>query len=440
MDSNLLLELLAIFVLILANGFFALSEFSVIASRSSKLKQLEDQNKTGAEAAHRLHRSPDRFLAAVQVGITLFGTVAGVFGGATIVRKLTVWLEGLPVTAVAEAANGISVVVVSLAITATAVVIGELVPKYLALSNPEKFARFVAPPMGGFTTLTAIFSQALSNTARLIVRMLGVKRGTERSAITEDEINTMIFEGTEKGIFDETEQELIRSVFDFADSTVRRSMTPRTEMVAISIDASPEEVMATITQNGFSRYPVFEKSLDNVIGVLYIKDLIYRHVQPNLIVLRDLIRKPNHVPDSMPLSKMLRDMQRTKNQMAIVLDEFGGTAGVITIEDILEELVGQIQDEYDKESRAIVRHSDTVVFADGYIWPGEINEVLRCHLPEDRADTIAGLVIDSLGRIPEDNEAITIADTMIQVLEREENRLTRLKIELTLASPTNETT
>jgi len=431
MDGGLALELLAILVLILANGFFALSEFSVIASRSSKLKQLEDADKSGAAAAHKLHHSPDRFLAAVQVGITLFGTVAGVFGGATIVRKLTVWIGELPFESIAGAANGISVVVVSLAITATSVVIGELVPKYLALSNPEKFARVVSPPMSGFTTITAIFSRALSNTARLIVRMLGVRRDTERSAITEDEINMMIFEGREKGVFDETEHELIRSVFDFADSTVRRSMTPRTEMIAIPIDASADEIMTTITQNGFSRYPVFEKSPDNVVGVLYIKDLIYRQISPKLIVLKDLIRKPNFIPDSMPLAKLLRDMQRTKNQMAIVLDEFGGTAGVITIEDILEELVGQIQDEYDKESRSIVRHSDTTVFVDGYIWPGEINESIGCHLPEDRADTIAGLVIDTLGRMPEDDETIAIADTVVEVLEREENRLTRLKIELT---------
>ncbi len=429
MDSHLVWELLAILVLILANGFFALSEFSIIASRKSKLKKHASEGKRGSATAEKLHRTPDRFLATMQVGITLVGTLAGVIGGATIVKQLELALHDVSIQFVADAAAPISVAIIAVLITGFSVVIGELVPKYLALSNPEFYARHVAGPTRLFTQLTSVFSTILSKTARLVVNILGVKQDSTRSAVTEEEINLMIFEFKEKGIFDETEEKLIKSVFEFADMTVRRAMTPRTDVVAVEINANSKNILDLIIENGYSRYPIFEKDIDHVVGILYTKDIIIHKLDPNLIILKDLLRQPQFVPDSMKLSQLLRLLQRKKKYIAIVLDEFGGTAGIITLEDIIEELVGEIQDEYDEEQPPLVKHSETVAYAEGSVWPGEINELMESSLPEDKAETLAGLFIYHLGRLPEPGETVTVGDMHISVLEREDNRLVRLKLE-----------
>ncbi len=429
MDSNLFFALLAIFLLIAANGFFALSEFSVIASRKSKLQQKAAQGKLGAAKAEKLHSNPDKFLATVQVGITLFGTVAGVLGGATIVEKLEQSLGRSPIQFVADIATPLSVGLVAVVITVTAVILGELVPKYLALSHPERYARYVAGPITAFIILSSFLSGLLSGTARLVLRLFGVTHDTGRPVISEEEINLMIDEGRRKGIFDDTEERLIKSVFDFADSTVRRAMTPRTDVIGIEANTPPDKVIDIIVKYNHSRYPVYNETIDSIVGILFTKDLVHHKLNPQLIILKDLIRTATFVPDSMPLSRLLRDFQRKKNQLAIVLDEFGGTAGIVTLEDILEELVGEIQDEDDARATPLVKHSDNVAFADGSVWPGAINELMDSHLPENRVETLAGLVIDHLGRLPGKSETVVIADMRIIILEQEQNRLTRLKLE-----------
>ncbi len=429
MDSDIFFELLAIFLLIIANGFFALSEFSVIASRKSRLQQKVAEGKLGAAKAEKLHSNPDKFLATIQVGITLFGTMAGVIGGATVVVKLEQAFEQSPVDLLAQAATPLSVGLVAVAITVTAVIIGELVPKYLALSHPERYARYIAGPITVFITLTSFISGLLSGAARLVLRLFGVARSTDQPIISEEEINLMINEGKKKGIFDDTEERLIKSVFDFADSTVRRAMTPRTDVVGIEANTPSDKIIDTIIEYGHSRYPVYNRTIDNVVGVLFTKDLVHHKLNPQLIILNDLVRTATFVPDSMPLSKLLQDFRRKKNQLAVVLDEFGGTAGIVTLEDILEELVGEIQDEDDTKAPPLVKHSDTIIYVDGLVWPGAINELMNSRLPEDRAETIAGLVIDHLGRLPVKDETIVIADMRIVILEQEQTRLTRLKLE-----------
>jgi putative hemolysin len=429
MDTHLMVELLAILLLILANGFFALSEFSIIASRKSKLRQNRQEGKPGAARAEKLFSQPDKFLASIQVGITLFGTLAGVFGGVALVSKVEAILKAQPIGFLARTASPVAVGAVAVLITVAAVVFGELVPKYVALSQPEKFARHVSRPVYVFVRFSSFFATLLSGAANLVVRALGIHKRHGRSPITEDEINMMIFEGKEKGVFDDTEEKLIRSVFDFADSTARRAMTPRTEVVGIGLSDGPEKIFDLVIEHGFSRYPVFDQTLDRIVGVVYAKDIIVRRLDPRLIIVKDMCRKPTFVPDSMPLSKLLEEFQRKKYHMAIVLDEYGGTAGIITLEDILEELVGEIMDEYDSETAPMIKHSETVAFAEGSVWPGAVNELLGSRLPEDQAETMAGLFFDTLGHLPEKNESVEIADIVVTVLERDENRLTRLKLE-----------
>jgi magnesium and cobalt transporter len=207
-------------------------------------------------------------------------------------------------------------------------------------------------------------------------------------------------------------------------------MTPRPDVIGFEMNTLPEDIFKAINEHGYSRYPVFEKSVDNVKGILFIKDFLVKAIDLKSFSLTDVIRPPYYVPDSMPLAKLLREFQKGRNHMAVVLDEFGGTAGIITIEDILEELVGEIQDEYDiDEETPLVKHSDTVAFADGAVWPGEINEIFRSNLPEDKADTLAGLFIDTIGRFPKKNESIQIADIKMTVLVQDRNRIVRMKLE-----------
>ncbi len=431
MDSRLTLELLAILALIAANGFFSLAEFSIIASRKSRLIQEAEAKKRGALKAEKLRAEPERFLATIQVGITLVATMVGVFSGATIVEKLSSLITLLPISGIEGVARPISMALVVLAITVLSVILGELVPKYLALSYPEKYARNIAGPITIFVAATSIFSRVLSGTAAAIVRMLGIRRDPEREAVDEEEINQMIVEGREKGVFDEFEKEFVHAVFEFADSTVRRAMTPRTDVVGIDVDMSPSEIRELILENGYSRYPIFEETIDNVVGEIYTKDLLSDGRISDGVVLSGIQRKPFFVPDSMPLPRLLKEFQKGDSHLAIVLDEFGGTAGVITLEDVLEELVGEIQDEYDAEAAPLVRHSEHVAYADSAVWPGEVNELLGSHLPEDNVDTLAGLFIDSVGHFPAKRETLTIADVKLTVLATDKNRILRFRVEKT---------
>ncbi|HUV31755.1 MAG TPA: hemolysin family protein [Acidobacteriota bacterium] len=429
MDSRLLIELLAILALVLANGFFALSEFSVIASRRSRLLQKAQRGKMGATRAVRLYQNPERFLATVQVGITLVGALLGVFSGVTVVEKLRVCLAASSIEIISQAAKPLSVVLVVLAITGLSVILGELVPKYVALSFPERFARYVSGPITVFVRLTSFFSRFLATVSVLLVRLFGIRRAHTERGVTEDEINLMLVEGKETGVFDQTEQEFVRSLFEFSDSTVRRAMKPRADVVGFDIGVDPEAMVKAIVKHGFSRYPVFDGTIDKVIGVIYAKDLIGVDTRAEGFSLRRLLRKPLFVPDSMLLPTLLKDFQKGKNHIALVLDEFGGTFGIITLEDILEELVGEIRDEYDAEAAPIVKHSDAIAYASGTVWPGDINEVLDSRLPEDAAETLAGLFIDTVGRFPGKHESVQIADVRLTVLAKDENRILRLKLE-----------
>ncbi len=429
MDNQLTFELLAVLVLVLANGFFALAEFSVIASRKSRLREDVEEGKSGAARAEKLKEQPERFLATIQVGITLVSAMLGVFSGATLVAELEIVLTGCGILFFENAATSISLVLVVLSITVLSVVLGELVPKYIALSYPEKYARALSGPVTLFVRATSFFAQFLSSISSMVVRALGVKRDVGETGITEDEINQMIIEGRDRGVFDETEQSFIRSVFDFTDSTVRRAMKPRTDVVGFERSTSLSEILDTIVRHGYSRYPIYEESIDKVIGMLYAKDLIGKDINSSDFSLDELIRAALFVPDSLPLTKLMKEFQKGKTHLAIVLDEFGGTFGIITLEDVLEELVGEIQDEYDSEAPPLVKQSDTIVLADGNVWPGDVNELLDSDLPEEKAETLAGLFIDTIGRFPEKNEFVQIEDVKLTVLSKEKNRILRLKIE-----------
>ncbi len=428
MDSEVL-ELLAIFVLILANGFFAASEFALIASRKSRILNLARKGDKRAARTRQFLKKPEKFLAAIQVGITFIATLAGVFSGATLVRSVVPYIREIPIPAVSNAAHPISIGIVVVVISILTVVIGELIPKYVALSNPEKIAMRVTRPISIFSRLTFVLVGMLTGAARIILRLFGYAKLPERSHITEDEINILISEGTEKGVFDKTEQKLIRSVFHFTDTTVRQAMTPRVDMIALKTDWPQEKIIEIMTTSGYSRYPVYDETIDQIQGIMYTKDLISLMTLGEVIILKDIIRKPLFVPDSMPLTTLLRRIQKRKKHIAIVLDEFGGTAGLITLEDILEEIVGEIQDEHDQDQPEFVAHSDKVAFAAATFRVDELNEAFNTSLPLDVSDTLGGLMVEEFGRVPGVSDQVDSHGLKFTVLEMEGSRITRLRVE-----------
>ncbi len=427
MESGLL-ELLAIFALVMANGFFAAAEFALIAARKSRIKNWARKGNRHAARTRKLLQQPERFLATIQVGVTFVGTLAGVFGGATLVKSLTFYLEQAPFAIAPAAARPIAIAVVVIFISTLSIVLGELVPKYVALNNPERMALRISRPIWLFSRATFFIVALLNWTARGLLRLFGLSRLPERAHISDEEINILISEGIEKGVFEPTEQRLIKSVFDFTDTAVRQAMTPRVDIIGIPEGQPLAEVVETMKGHGYSRYPVFKESLDQIVGIMYTKDLIAPLAAAKTADLNRIMRKPLFVPDSMPLTVLLAKFQRQRVHIAIVLDEFGGTAGLITLEDILEEIVGEIQDEHDQDKPEFVAHSDTVAFAAGSLRPDELNERFGVDLPEKISDTLAGLIVETLGRLPERDESVTIKRVTFTVLEMSGNRILRLRV------------
>lgn len=438
MHSNFV-EILAIFLLILANGFFSLAEFSLIASRRSKLKHMAKDGYRGSAKAVKIHANPEKFLAAVQVGITFVGTFAGVFSGMTIVNLLLPFFGGIPVEFIAKSARPLALFTVVFGISFLSVILGELVPKYIALSTPEKIASAVAGPMTAFTSLGSVVVRLLSATAKRIIRLFGFKQISQRSTINEDDINIIIAEGRETGVFDETEQQLIHSIFDFTDVTARMAMTPRTDIVGVEINDKQDEIVKTMAGSVFSRYPVYRETLDHIEGILYTKDVILALHRGEKLNINDVIRKPLFVPDSMMLTTLLQTFQQKRVHVAIVLDEFGGTAGMITLEDCLEEIVGEIHDEHDREAREFVRETRDVAYAAGAFRVGELNDDFGTELDENGPDTLGGLVFEQLGHLPHKGETVKIGNVLFKVLEVRGNRIVRLKIEKSPAEKSDRT-
>jgi putative hemolysin len=422
-------KLLAILILVLANGFFAASEFALIASRRGRINHLVRRGDKRAMRIQKLHQQPDRFLATIQIGIAFLSTLAGVFGGAAFVSSLSPVIKQVPVHFIQDQAEPIAIVLIGLGISFFTVLIGELIPKYIALAKPESIALLVSLPISLFSRMTSYLAGFMAALARTIVRLFGITRIPHGAAVTKEDIRILVSEGAEEGVIDPGRHQMIRSVIDISEITVRQAMTPRIDIVGIQADWDEDRIVETMAKNGYSRYPVYQGSLDEITGVVYTKDLISVLTLKGVVILPDIIRKPLHVPDSMPLPFLLAKFQKSRVHIAIVLDEFGGTAGLITLEDIIEEIVGEIQDEHDQEQPDLVVHSERVVYASGTVRPEIINSTLGVELPVDLSDTLAGLVIELLGRMPEAADEVSAGGAKLRVLETDDIRVKRVRVE-----------
>ena len=421
------LEILAIGLLILINGFFAGAEIAVISVRKSQLKNLISQGSKRAKQLGEMLGQPEKFIATMQVGMTVASTTASVLAGNAIVPVIVPYLEKAGIKHHAAESLAISVVVV--VVSYLILVIGELAPKYLAYNHPDKIALALAPIIKAFAKVAYLPARILSLSARALLLPFGLMDKKTESAVSSDEINLILAEGHKKGHFEQAERDLIEGVFEFADTTVRQAMTPRTEICGIDLQANQEEILRRITEEGYSRYPVFADSLDNIKGVVHSKDVTTLLVHSELIILHDIIRPISFVPDSKMVHAQLHDFQKNHEHMAIVLDDFGGTAGLITLEDILEEIVGEIRDEHDTELEPFILINNRLCQVQAQFPIENFNKLFDVELDEEGpVDTIGGFVLNHLGKLPRLGEKVTIGNLQFEIVSVSGQRLDRMRV------------
>jgi putative hemolysin len=420
------LEALLILALIFANSFFAASEIAMIATRKSRIDALLERGVRSAAAVARLKNDPDRFLATVQIGVTIVSSLASAIGGAAAISYLKPQIAALPLPLVARWAEAIALLIVVLPISYLSLVLGELVPKSLALRYSEQIACFVARPIEFLARVSSLFVKALTASSNFVLKLFGGDAGETASFISVDEIKSLIREGAAKGIFNETERELIHSVFEFTDTPVKAVMIPRTEIHAIEVHASLADVAS-----GFSRIPVFEGELDKVIGILYNKDVFKALQEKSDFRLRDHLHPAFFVPSTLPISELLKQLQRRRLAMALVVNEFGEVEGLATLEDLVEEIVGEIRDEYDREEHGPVeRLPDGSMVIQGSALLKDLKADFD--LPfEDSADyhTLAGFLLARLKRIPRGGEWVEENGYKMTIVDMEGRRIVKIKLE-----------
>lgn len=423
------LEILLILIFILINGFFAASEIAVVTIRRTRVKQLMDEGKANAEILDKLREEPDRFLATIQIGVTLAGALASAIGGAAAVEVIKPVLKTVPITFISASSEAIAIGIVVVGITYFSLIFGELIPKSIALSNPEGVGLFTAPAINRISKLATVFVSILTSSTNILLKPFGKKAFTERGYITEEEVKMLIEEGGERGVFEPEEKELIHSVFEFTDTFAKEVMRPVPQMVVIGINMPVDEVKSIIAEEKFSRYPVIGKDINNIRGILYAKDFYNILSKTGSVDIHKIIKPPIFIPETMKISILLREMQKKRIHMAIVIDEYGAVSGLVTMEDLLEEIVGEIRDEYDIE-RPVIQLSDGTVIIDASISVGDLMEDYNIEIPESpEYETLGGFIITYLQRIPQTGDIIEMEDKKLRVVEMVGQRIAKVKME-----------
>ncbi|HEX7222795.1 MAG TPA: hemolysin family protein [Candidatus Limnocylindrales bacterium] len=404
------LELLIIALLIFLNAVFVAAEIALVTVRRTRIDQLIDEGRRGAVRVRELTAQPGRFLAVIQLGITFIGFLAAAFAGASLADGLVTLFEGIP--AVAPYASVLGLLIVTALLSFVTIVFGELVPKTLALARPERYALLLAAPVDVIGRVLRPIVWALQKVTDFVNRLLGVS-DIDQNQISTEELKLLVERGGEQGILEAEEEQMIHAVIELGDRRVHEVMVPRIAMAAVPAASTMDDAIGTIVEYGHSRIPVYEESVDEIVGILYAKDLLpfLRAGVADRPDIRSLLRTPVYIPESMTVDDLLHEFQRRKVHIAIVLDEYGGTAGLVTIEDLLEEIVGEIQDEYDTEEPMVVRLSDDEVRLDGRASVDELSELFDTQLSledEDEYDTIGGLIFHRIGGVPSPGDQVTV--------------------------------
>lgn len=424
-----------ILILILINAFFAASEIAIVSINRNKLNYLAAEGNKKAELVIKLISEPSKFLATIQVGITLAGFLASASAAVTISKYISQLFKATEIVIISKASDQIALVLVTIILSFITLVLGELVPKRVALQNTEAVAMAVVKPIIFFSKITLPFVKILTLSTGFFVKILSGNSELIEEKVTEEEIRMMIDVGEENGVLNETEKEMIDGIFEFDNTLAKEIMTPRTNVFLIDIAMPIEELIDEILEEQYSRIPVYENEVDNIVGILYMKDLFFAVRNENIhdISIRKLIRPAYFVPETKNIDKLFRELQNSKNHMAILIDEYGGFSGIVTIEDLIEEVMGNIFDEYDEDyekSEYIQKIDNNTYIVSGLLGIGEINELLGVELISEHYDTIGGFVIDLIGHIPKkDEEHIVEYNNLIFKVEKvDEKRIELIKI------------
>lgn len=441
--SSILFQLVLIAILTLVNAYFAASEMAIVSVNKTKIHRLVEEGNKNAKLVERLIQEPTTFLSTIQVAITL----AGFFNSASAATGISVRLGSVFKSWYIPYGETIAMVVVTILLSFITLIFGELVPKRIALQNAEKFSMFCAKPIVIISKIVSPFIKVLSWSTRFVLRIFGMHDENVEESLSREEIRSMVESGQENGVFNQTETEMINSIFEFDDIQANEVMTPRTEVFCIDINDPMSEYMDDLMELHYTRIPVYEDTVDNIIGILHIKDfMVAAHQQEfnfNMVNLRSILRKPYFVLETKNIDVLFKDLQRIHQHIAILVDEYGGFSGVVTIEDLIEEIMGEIEDEYDEiPDPEIQKLDDHTYLLDGFITLSDLNEELSLDLESEDHDTLSGFLMDLLGEILEDGEKTSIDwnNLHFDILEVEDKHIDKVKLTIhkeTLKESTN---
>lgn len=434
--GNIILKVVLLFILTLLNAFFAMSEIAIISLNDTKIDKLAEEGHKRARQVKKLTENSSNFLSTIQIGVTLAGFLTSATAAQSFATMLT---DAIAKTAIANIVplgliSGVSTVLITLITSYFSLVLGELAPKKIAMQKPEKVSFAVVPILLFVSKVTKPFVKILSVSTNAVVRLFGLDPNADEEEVTEEEIRMMVDVGEEKGVIENVQKEMINNIFEFDDIDVADIMTHRTDMACVDTEDSLADTIKLSIEEGYSRIPVYEEDPDNVVGIVYIKDLLkyIGTTLPKSKGLKDVMRKAYFVPESKRCGALFTEMTEKHIQMAIVVDEYGGTAGLVTLEDIVEAIVGNIQDEYDNEDEEISKINETTFTIDGVTDLEEVEEQIGIKFPEDDYDTLGGFIISRLGFLPQDGDmnSVEFENVRFTVLNVEERRIGKVKVEI----------
>ena len=425
----MLSQIIVLIILILLNAYFAATEIAFISLNDAKIEREAKEGNKKAKNILKMLKSPSKFLATIQIGITLAGFLSSAFASDAFADKLAPILNSWMPFFSLDAWRGVSIVLITIILSFFTLVFGELVPKRLAMKYYEKISFATIGVIRGISLVTAPFVKLLTFSTNMVSKIFGVGEA-EEEVVTEEEIKMMIDEGEEKGTIERGEKQLLNNVFEFNDIIVSEVMTPRTEIYAIDINNDIYDSLDEIDKFKYSRIPIYEDNIDDIKGILFVKDIIKPLKDNKKIDITSMMREPYFVPESKDIDELFTEMQANKVQIAIAIDEYGGTAGLITMEDIIEELVGNIFDEYDEEEIEYKKIDDNTYILSGTITSYELKKIFDVEFPEGDYETLSGYLIDKLGRIPDENEHPIIEDENLtyKVEEIDDKRIKYVKV------------
>ncbi|MDX1394223.1 MAG: hemolysin family protein [Gemmatimonadota bacterium] len=432
MDSGVAFRLLAVLALVLANAFFVAAEFALVAARRTRIREMADAGDRAARRVARAQSDLDRAISGTQLGITLASIGLGWIGEPALARLVEPWMVSLGFGGSPAVVHTVAIAISFILITYLHIVLGELAPKTVALVHPEAVSRWVAGPLIGFNRLMAPWIWVLNSSSTLVLRLFKLPAGSAHERVhSPDEIEMLVSESLREGVVEEDEQAMIQGVFELTRTMVREVMTPRPDIVAVPAATTIPDILSTAASSGFSRLPVYADSIDGIVGIVVVKDLLPRIVAGDDGARADAVmREALFVPDTKPVDDLIAELRHRKTHMAIVIDEFGGTDGIVTLEDLIEEIVGEIYDEHDVAEAELSVGADGTAFLGGATSFSDLLDRfdLTATVQDDEYDTVAGYVLATLGRMPVVGDRVAIGEAELIVRELNERRITRLEL------------